>query len=320
MNHPKKHWRREGITDSNMKILVACPSNCATGGPEAIHQFVSTMDQLDGVDAFVWFWGASGSPMPEEYRHYGCRFVTDIPDNFYGVLVFPEIWANEALKYPGYVRAIWWLGVDAYASWTAPEERGAFLQDDTIVHIAQSEYARDFLKKLGVKRVLKCDDTVNTDFYADYDYIERGNDVLYNPTKATPFMQEIINACPGINFKPISGMTRAEVIDTMRHSKLYIDFGEFPGRERMPREAVLCGCCIITSKIGAAAYIKDFAHDYKFESKEGHIWAIVNRIHHVLENYDECRKDFDLFRDSLREDIKRIPEQCKEIVGVFREI
>ena len=221
-----------------MKILVACPSNCATGGPEAIHQFVSIMDHLDEVDAFVWFWGASESPMPKEYRHYGCRFVTEIPDGFDGVLVFPEIWANETLRYSQYTRAVWWLGVDAYASWTAPSECGAFLNDDSIVHIAQSEYARDFLKKLGVKRVLKCDDTVNSDFYADYDYIERGNDVLYNPAKATSFMQEIIDACPDITFKPITGMTRAEVIDTMHHSKLYVDFGEFPGRERMPREAV----------------------------------------------------------------------------------
>lgn len=303
-----------------MQILVACPSNCATGGPEAIHQFVSTMDKQDGVDAFVWFWGASESPMPDEYKRYGCEYVTEIPDGFDGVLVFPEIWANETLRYPEYTRAVWWLGVDAYASWTAPTEQGAFLKDDRIIHIAQSEYARDFLKKLGVKRVLKCDDTVNSDFYIENDDIDRGNDVLYNPAKATPFMKEIIDACPDITFKPITGMTRAEVIDTMRHSKLFVDFGEFPGRERMPREAVLCGCCLITSKIGAAAYIKDFAHDYKFESKKAHIWAIVHKIRYVLDHYDDCRKDFDLFRDSLRDDIKRISEQCKEIAGVFREI
>lgn len=303
-----------------MQILVACPSNCATGGPEAIHQFVSIMDKQDGVDAFVWFWGASESPMPEEYKRYGCEYVTEIPDGFDGVLIFPEIWANETLRYSGYTRAIWWLGVDAYASWTAPAECGAFLKDDTIVHIAQSEYSLDFLKRLGVKNVLKCDDTVNADFYADYDEPERGDDVLYNPAKATPFMYSVIAACPEITFKPITGMTRAQVIDTMRHSKLYVDFGEFPGRERMPREAALCGCCLITSKIGAAAYLKDFAHDYKFDSKDSHIWAIKHKIQHVLNNYDECRKDFDLFRKSLRNDILRIPKQCKKIVEVFDEV
>ena len=133
-------------------------------------------------------------------------------------------------------------------------------------------------------------------------------------------MQSVMNACADITFKPIRGMTRSEVIDTMRHSKLYVDFGEFPGRERMPREAVLCGCCLITSKVGAAAYIKDFAHDYKYDMKDGHIWAIKRKIKHVLLNYDECSKDFDVFRESLRADIVRIPEQCKKIAGVLREI
>lgn len=278
------------------------------------------MDKQDGIDARIWYWGATASPMPDEYRRYGCEYVTELPDGFDGVIVFPEIWANETLKYTGCTRAIWWLGVDAYAGWTAPEERGDFFDDGSIIHIAQSEYARDFLKKLGVKRVLKCDDTVNAEFYADYTEETRSDAILYNPAKMTPFMNSLMDHSKEFNFIPIRGMTREQVIDALRHSKLYIDFGEFPGRERLPREAVLCGCCIITSKIGAAAYIKDFPHDYKFESKDSHIWAIKRKIQYVLSNYDECRKDFDVFRDSLRADIERIPEQCKQIAGVLHEI
>lgn len=301
-----------------MQILVISPGNVATGGTEALHSLASLLNKHDGIDARIWYWSGGESPKPEEFAAYECEYVTELPEGFDGVLVFPEIWANKALDYPQCTRAIWWLGIDAYAGWTAPAEQGDFLADDSIIHIAQSEYARDFLKKLGIKRILKCDDTVNADFYAEYDEIERGNVVLYNPAKATMFTQKVLAACPDITFKPIRGMTRAEVIDTMRHSKLYIDFGTFPGRERMPREAVLCGCCIITSKIGSAAYLKDFAHDYKYDMKGGHIWAIIRKIRHVLANYDECRKDFDLFRGSLRADIVRIPEQCNEIVREFK--
>ena len=32
------------------------------------------------------------------------------------------------------------------------------------------------------------------------------------------------------------------------HPKLYIDFGGFPGKDRLPREAVMHDCCIITGK------------------------------------------------------------------------
>lgn len=297
-----------------LEILVVCPARAVTGGPEALHAFVYELNQLKGVHARIWYWGAGNSVHgPPEYKSYHCEYVNELPEGFDGVLVVPEIWANSALDYDC-IRAIYWLGVDAYAKWTQRPERGKFLQDENIIHIAQSDYAFDFLRKLGVKRIVKHTDIVNADFYADYEEHKRCDAVLYNPAKATPFMHQLMSECHGIEFRPIAGMTRAEVIDTMRHSKLYVDFGEFPGRERIPREAALCGCCIITSKIGAAGYDGDFMHSYKFESKPGHIWAIENRIRYVLSHYEECRKDFDAFRNQLRSDADNVIRQAQEVV------
>lgn len=304
-----------------MEILHLCPANCVTGGPEAIHEFVSQLNKIDGVHARICYCDIrSFPPQPEEYASYGCDYVTDLPEAYDGVLIVPEIWANRVLEYPQCKKAIYWLGVDAYASWTPESERGAFLQDENILHIAQSEYALDFLRKLGVRHTVKCTDMLNADFYEAYHEEERSDVVLFNPAKATPFMRELMDHCSGISFKPLQNMTRAEMIDTMRHSKLYVDFGEFPGRERIPREAALCGCCLITSKIGSADYYEDFAHDYKFDSKSGHIWAIVRKIRHVLDNYDECRKDFDNFRQVLKADRDDLGIHCAEVVEALNEI
>lgn len=286
-----------------MNILHVCPANCATGGPEAIHWLVSGLNKIEGVDARIWYWDVkSDPPMPEEYKTYGCEYVTDLPEGYDGTIIYPEIWANHALDHPECTNAVWWLGLDAYAGWTPEEERGAFLKDDSIIHIVQSEYANDLLNQLGVKNIVKCTDIVNNEFYADYEEEERSDVVLYNPAKATPFMHRLMAECSDIEFKPITGMTRDQVVDAMRHAKLYVDFGEFPGRERMPREAALCGCCLITSKIGSAAYEEDFTHSYKFESKDSHIWAIAHKIRYVLKNYTECREDFEAFRQALRSD------------------
>lgn len=297
-------------------ILHVCPANCTTGGPEAIHAFVHELSQIDGVRARIWYWDITDydHPCPPEYKTYDCEYVMEMPEGFAGVVIVPEIWANLVMNYKQCTRAVWWLGLDAYAGWTPEEERGAFLQDPEIIHICQSQYAYDFLKKLGVKRLVMCTDTVNEDFYADYVEEARSDTVLYNPAKATPFMYRLMDVCRDITWKPITGMSRQEVIETMRHSKLYVDFGEFPGRERMPREAALCGCCLITSKIGSAAYDEDFTHEYKFDSKSSHIWAITHKIRHVLAHYDECRKDFDLFRYFMTEDKKRFKDQCREVI------
>lgn len=299
-------------------ILHVCPAGCATGGPEAIHAFVSELNKADGVRARIWYWDVNSShPMPEEYEKYGCEYVLDMEPDFDGVIIVPEIWANMVMEFTQCTRMVYWLGIDAYAGWTQESHRGDFLKDDRIIHIAQSQYAVDFLRSIGVKHIIKCVDVVNMDFYADYEEPVRNNVVLYNPAKATPFMYKVMETCNDISWQPIAGMTRAQVIDAMRHCKLYVDFGEFPGRERIPREAVLSGCCLITSKIGSAGYEEDFMHWYKFESKESHLWAIKRKIHDVLDNYEECRHDFDLFRLSLRNDIERMKEQCR---GVIHEV
>lgn len=299
-----------------IEILVVCPAHAVTGGPEALHAFVHELNKLKNVHAMIWYWEArSREPSPEEYQAYQCEYVTEMPEGFDGTVIVPEIWANRVMEFKNCTRVIYWLGCDAYAPWTPQHELGKFLEDDDIIHIVQSEYALDLLQKLEVKRLVKCTDIVNTEYYAKYKEGKRSDAVLYNPAKATLFMRQLMAECQDIEFKPISGMARAEVIDLMRHSKLYIDFGEFPGRERMPREAALCGCCLITSKIGSAGYDGDFLHSYKFESKASHIWVIKNRIRYVLDHYEECQKDFDAFRGLLREDKAALSKHVKEVVN-----
>lgn len=299
-----------------MEFIVVCPANCTTGGPEALHEFVHELNKVKDVYARIWYWDIkSYPPMPEEYRSYGCEYVTDLPRGYSGVLVVPEIWANRVTEYRDCIRAIYWLGLDAYAGWHGEGEQGAFLEDRGIIHIAQSEYAYDYLRKLKVRHLYKVTDKLNEDFYKPYDEQERDDVVLYNPAKATGFQRELMGKCAGIEFRPITGMTRSQVIEAMRHAKLYIDFGEFPGRERMPREAVLCGCCLITSKIGSADYLEDFRHFYKYDSKKSHIWMIVNKIRYVLGHYEECRNDFDRFRKDLVEDIGRVEWQTEILVN-----
>lgn len=51
-----------------------------------------------------------------------------------------------------------------------------------------------------------------------------------------------------LNFKPIINMTRDEVIRELQRAKVYIDFGNHPGKDRIPREAAILGCCAIVGK------------------------------------------------------------------------
>ena len=118
-----------------------------------MHAFTSELNKA-GAKARLWYWDIqSYPPMPDEYKAYNCEYVTELPQDFDGIVVLPEIWANKALDFPK--AAIYWLGLDAYAGWH-PANRGAFLANENIIHIAQSEYAYDLLRKLKVNKLRDC--------------------------------------------------------------------------------------------------------------------------------------------------------------------
>ena len=60
-----------------------------------------------------------------------------------------------------------------------------------------------------------------------------------------------------INFIPLKGYNQKELISLFRESMVYMDFGFFPGAERLPKEAVINGCLIITGRNGASDFHGD---------------------------------------------------------------
>ena len=67
------------------------------------------------------------------------------------------------------------------------------------------------------------------------------------------------------NFIPIQGMSSIEVANLLESAKIYIDFGNHPGKDRLPREAVLSGCCIITNSKGSAKNSVDICISKKYK-------------------------------------------------------
>lgn len=301
-------WRSTGEErETNMQILHMCPANMATGGTEGIHNLVHYLSKC-GADAKVWYVGRDlSNPQPKEYEKYACDYVTEMPKGFKGCVIFPEVWGNSVIlpEYSECVVAINWQGVDVY-NWHNPEnKRGLFLQRKDTIHIANSDYAVDYLRNLGLHPI-KISDCLNDDYFQDFsEEFSRDDKVLYNPTSAkmTQFQETVMARCTtelGIRFKALEGYSRPQLIDLFRRSKLYIDFGVFSGRERLPREAVMCGCCILTSNKGTASYFWDnsIPESYKIEN----IDDAVAKIKKILGNYDLCKPDFDEYRHLLRQD------------------
>jgi hypothetical protein len=105
------------------------------------------------------------------------------------------------------------------------------------------------------------------------------------------------------------------VIKTLQKAKVYIDFGNHPGKDRIPREAAILGCCVITGKRGSAAFFEDvpIPDEYKFEDKEKNIPKIIDKIKDCLENYEKRYEDFDYYREVIKNEPQKFIEDLRKI-------
>ena len=144
---------------------------------------------------------------------------------------------------------------------------------------------------------------------------KKENIVAYNPKKGFSFTKKLIKKGKDIQFVPLINMSRDEIINILQKTKVYIDFGNHPGVERIPREAAILGCCVITGKRGSAAFFEDvpIPNEYKFEDKEENIPKIIYKIKDCFENYEERYKDFEYYRQIIKHEPQKFLEDLKEI-------
>lgn len=311
-----------------IKIIHFCPSSVATGGTESIHKLVSEFNKIEDVEAKILYVGKDlSNPQPKEYEEYGCEYITELPEGYKEVVIFPEIWANKVIEpeYKDCVTAVNWAGVDVYDWNVPPSQRGLFLQNEKTVHLCQLQYAVDHLKKLKVKNIMRISDVLNDAFFEDYREFYRKDIVLYNPspskmTRFTHTVKQRLITEYGVQCIPLEGYNREELIELMKKAKLYIDFGVFSGRERLPRESAVCGCCIITSNSGAAGYHEDLAIPDKYKFGEENINDAMRMAKEILKNFRLHQTEFYEYVDSIQKDRLLLPEQCKEVVRRFREL
>jgi hypothetical protein len=255
------------------RVFVLCPPAIATGGPESLHLFVHQL-RRQGHDARIVYLPPHAQPIHDDYAGYDVVTAPAIEDRAGNVVVVPEIWSNVALRVSAAQRAIWWLSVDNYLA-HAPFE----LATPGITHLSGSAYATAFLRARGVTHVTPLSTPVH-DCFAAATTRAREALVVYNPRKGLPLVERLIAAAPRLTWRPIVDLPRAGVVDLLQRAKVYVDFGPHPGKERLPREAALAGCCVITGMQGSAAFFDDVAipDAYKLDDRGGVSDAMLQRI------------------------------------------
>ena len=192
-----------------------------------------------------------------------------------------------------------------------------------IIHLYNCEYVRLYLENCGIS-MENCHYLCGPITNEHMENIEDKSDIVaYNPKKTDlDYLKRVMDQTKqknhNIEFIPIQGMTADEVGVLLRRAKVYLDLGSFPGPERMPREAVLAKCCIVTSKLGSAGNDIDvpISKDNKFTLTEENIINISNRIIYLLDNYNCSAKDNEQYINKVMNQRERFQSDIRDIFEV----
>lgn len=322
-------------------IYIASPAKYATGGPYLLHQLADKLIQL-GYNAKMYYLNGSEfiNPVHDFYKELEIPYVLDIENNSNNLLITPESAANLILKYNDIQKVIWWLSVDYYiernkkASFSLKRFLGLkekrlyynFQENPKHSHWVQCYYAENFLKLKNITEINYLSDYLNKIFLNEvkikkFDSKNKENIISYNPRKGFEVTKILIKKTPDIKWVAIENMTPTEVKELLLKSKVYVDFGHHPGKDRIPREAAICGCIVITNTKGSANYHEDVAipNQYKTDYSSEKEPEIIKLLETCLSDYDEKIKDFEFYKTKIINEEMKFDKDLKGILSQIFE-
>lgn len=321
-----------------MLYVLAIKKN-VSGGSETLHQFAAKVKKAGGNVRMFYPDSDGKNTLPEKFKIYDLDIADDIVDDSSNILLVPETETKYLYRYKKIRKVIWWLSLDnyyGYASITglirSAQRHGiphwlywlycpvVFLKkkltlnyyrfrkkDWDIFHLYNCEYVRSYLEHRGIThdRYLYLCGPIRRDYFLKRSGVKRRNIIIYNPKKNIDFtklvIKDVLKKRKDLKFVPIQNMTPKEIVNLMDESKVYMDFGQFPGPERIPREAVMRGCNIITSTYGSAKNDIDVLvpREFKIDAKKENISKISESIEELVDNYSHYVNSYDSYRDKV---------------------
>ena len=198
---------------------------------------------------------------------------------------------------------LWWLSVDNTFSALARTNLN-HLRSPRVIHACQSAYARDVAAALGLNPCMLSDYTVTPDIArepltlrAKKLCLNGGGKVIFD---LGAIAARIRDAAPEADIVLIADMPRDEVYGHFASSRLFVDLGSFPGKDRMAREALSLGVNAVIAAAGAGRHAEDyrFPDDYRWRMAD--IDELVALAVDMLRRPEDHSRKFDPARVAIR--------------------
>ncbi len=315
-------------------LYILCPAESISGGPELAHQFCSAVNRLTDQKmkmCYVDVCQPLESCLPIDvncqipYEIYNTEHVCSISDmdREENTVVFPEGLTKSVKLFKKAKCVIWWMSVDNYFTATKGSNLKE-LKEKIKLHFVQSFYAQDFVRKeFPDSKCVYLSDYINTEhgkflFPAQY----REKYALFNPLKGYQKLKPLMEYSSWLKWQPLSGYGLEETIVLMQNAMIYVDFGNHPGKDRIPREAAVNGCCVITNREGSAAYHEDvpIPEEYKFADPGNCLEEIDHLLHDICDDFSTHQDRFAAYRDWIHGEKERFERECVNAVAEIKNL
>ncbi len=192
------------------------------------------------------------------------------------------------------------------------------------INIYQSEYARrNLLERFGVEGFILTDYVKNKDFRENSENLERFHNrplISFNGNKGFELVHQLKRQLQDkVDFLPLKSFTRSELVEIFLKSDLYLDLGHFPGRDRIPREALKAGCPILISRFGAAENEIDFAipAEYKLDLENLDAESAAAKVLEILSLGRQLNlRRQENYRQSLIQDQEKFIREVEQFITI----
>ena len=189
-----------------------------------------------------------------------------------------------------------------------------------IFNLYNSEYIRRYLlnNNIDENMMMYLCAPIEDIYFKKIDKETKRKLITYNPAKiydkafTDEYLRRISIEMPEIEITAIEGMRREEVYKTLKSGMLYVDFGFFPGPERIPRQAVALYNNVLTSNKGSASNNIDVPINerFKVEIKKDNLDYAVDMTKKMLGNYESYIKFFDAYRNKVKKQHDTFTEEA----------
>ena len=329
----------------NQKFLLVCPFGHQTGGPEAIHQLGELLRETEQDVSIIYIkqdehysfraalnsvsagtvldLGDRSSGVCEDFIKYRVPIARFISVDQQYIVIIPEVLIDWLDVFQRSIQVLWWLSVD-HAFQKIPHTLLNHLRTKIQLHAYQSNYANRFLKLMQFTPTISLSDyTHNEDQHTIGPIDESEKGISISGLQKVVFNVDIIASRLKRRFdceiKVIRGMTQSATFECLRRSRLYIDLGSFPGKDRLPREAVIRGNHVLLLDVGAVAS-DDFRLPNTHRVPISSIDSIDSFVEFAFNYYRVNEFHFHKFRSEVQQERIKLKSEVDQLISTVQAI